>query len=180
MKESGRLRYALAGLQAGVLGATAMLAVFLFAGRLTRRPVWLVPNLLATTFHGAGAYTAQFTTSTLTGVAFLFVLYGLLGAAWGLLWKDRPVKGLWMGGAVAGYLVYLLFSDVLWKWLNPYFTVYAPEMQLRVAHVIWGALLGQSPRYAASIGRALNPPEPAKLPEPDRSADEPPPLPGTI
>ena len=175
MNESGRLRYALAGLEAGVLGAAAMLAVFFVAGRMNQRPAWLVLNLLATTFHGAGAYTAEFTVSTLTGLAFLFIVYGLLGAAWGLLWKDRPVKGLWMGGAVAGYLVYLLFSSLVWKWLNPYFSLYSPEMQLKVAHVMWGTVLGQSPRYAASIAQVLRP-----QPELAPSVAEPPPPPGTI
>ena len=180
MNESGRLRNALAGLEAGVLGTSGMLVTFLLAGSMYHRPVWLVPNLLATTFHGADAYTAGFTTSTLTGLAFLFIVYGLLGVVWGLVWKAHPVKLLWLGGAVTGYLVYLLFSTVLWKWLNPFFALYAPEMQLRVAHVVWGLLLGQSPRYAASIARALSPP--AALPSVPSvpSVEEPPPLPDAI
>lgn len=157
MKETGRLRFALAGLQAGVLGAVLMLAVYLVAGATGRRPLWLVPNLLATTFHGAESYSAGFNGSTSTGIAFLFLLYGLLGVLWGLFWGDRQVRRLWLGGAVAGYLVYQIFATLIWKWANPFFSLYAPEMQLRAGHIVWGLMLGQTPRYAANIRRALLP-----------------------
>ena len=149
--KGSKLRYAVGGLQAGVLGVLGMLAVFAAAALLNHRPWWLVPNLLATIFHGPDAYTADFTRSTQTGLAFLFLLYGSLGAVWGILWADRPLKRLWLGGAVTGYLVYLLLDLVIWKNLAPLINLYVPEMQMRLAHLIWGIALGQSPVYAANI-----------------------------
>src|SRR5262249_50810956 len=151
---------------------------FLISAIGDRRAWWLVPNLLATTFHGADAYTASLTRSTFTGAGFLVMLYGGLGTLWGMLWGDRPIKRLWIGGAVTGYLVYLAFRAVLWKTIAPLVSLYAPELQFRVAHLVWGIALGQSPRYAASIARNLQPPEvistePPPL-EPPR--EEPPPL----
>src|SRR5262249_4493792 len=142
---------------------------------------------LATTFHGADAYTASLTRSTLTGAGFLVMLYGALGTVWGVLWGDRPIKRLWVGGAVAGYLVYLTFRAVLGKTIAPLVSLYAPELQFRVAHVVWGIALGQSPRYAANIARNLRPPEVVSMEppsiEPPRSetpTEEPPPLPETV
>src|SRR5438046_1685631 len=44
------LRHALAGLQAGMLGALVMLACLMAGSLLGRRSVWVVPNLFATTF----------------------------------------------------------------------------------------------------------------------------------
>src|SRR5216683_2278083 len=100
MNGGSRLRSALGGLEAGVLGVLGMLATFMVAALANHRPYWLVPNLLATAFHGPDAYTASFTRSTLTGLAFLLLLYGLLGLVWGMIWGDRQVKRLWLGGAV--------------------------------------------------------------------------------
>src|SRR5579862_840727 len=91
MNEGGKLRYALGGLEAGVLGALGMLAVFAASAIADRRSWWLVPNLIATAFHGPDAYTASFTRSTLTGIGFWLLLYGFLGVIWGLLWGERPV-----------------------------------------------------------------------------------------
>ena len=185
MNEGSRLRSALGGLQAGVLGVLGMLGVFLVAALATHRPYWLVPNLLATAFHGADAFTAGFTRSTLTGMGFLMVLYGLLGAGWGLLWGDRPIRRLWLGGAIAGYLVYLVFEKLIWKNTAPLVTVYAPEMQMRFAHVVWGLALGQSPRYAGRMSGVETPAPVVISPEhsrPEHSTEappreEPPPLP---
>jgi hypothetical protein len=180
MNGNGRLRSALGGLEAGVLGSLGMLATFVVAAIADRRSWWLVPNLVATAFHGPDAYTASLTRSTLTGIGFFVVLYGLLGVAWGLLWGDRPVKRLWLGGAVTGYLVYLLFRAMLWKIIAPLVSIYAPELQFKIAHVVWGIALGQSPRYAGSIARIAVPEEvPPPLP-PLPPHEEPPPLPEII
>src|SRR5437764_14691133 len=119
MNAGSRLRSALGGLQAGVLGALGMLLTFVLAAIVDRRSWWLAPNLIATAFHGPDAYTASLTRSTLTGMGFFLVLYGSLGAIWGLLWGEKPVRRLWLGGAVAGYLVYMIFRAVLWKNIAP-------------------------------------------------------------
>jgi hypothetical protein len=104
-----------------------------------------------------------------------------------MLWGDRPIKRLWVGGAVTGYLVYLAFRAVLWKTIAPLVSLYAPELQFRVAHIVWGIALGQSPRYAANIARSLEPPAVISLPdgteEPpslEPPQEEPPPLPETV
>jgi hypothetical protein len=168
-RERFALRHALAGLQAGVLGALVILVCLMIGSLWDGRSIWVVPNLFATTFFGGAAYRNHFVRTTWTGVAMLIAVYGGLGAVWGWIWGDwRNASGkpdasrnsgralLRLYGAIAGILVYLLFYDWLWKHVNPLVTLYAPNRQLQVGHVLWGIVLARSPLYARRIADSTN------------------------
>lgn len=150
---SGRLelRHALAGLQAGVLGALLLVAWLMIGALWNGRSIWVVPNLFASTFFGSGAYRNQFLRTSWTGVALLVVLYGLLGAVWGCIWRDERKRWLGLYGAVAGLCVYFFLYDFMWPHVNPLITLYAPDRQLELGHLLWGIALARSPLFARRI-----------------------------
>jgi hypothetical protein len=155
------LRHALAGLQAGVMGALAIFACLMIGSLWNGRSIWVVPNLFATTFFGSGVYRNQLLLTSWTGIALIVAVYGALGTVWGCIWRDRRNPSLVVLGAVAGLGVYFLFYDFLWRHLNPLVTLYAPNRQLQVGHVLFGIVLARSSLYARRIAdSALNKPTP--------------------
>jgi hypothetical protein len=149
-----RLRHALAGLEAGVLGAVLMSGWLILAGSWIRRSAWSVPNLFATTFYGPDAYANGFFRSSFAGLGLIVVLYGGLGVLWGLIWQERQPVFLRLVGAATGLAVYILFFDFIWPHANPVVALYAPNRQLQLAHVLWGIVLANSPRFARNIASA--------------------------
>ncbi len=158
------LRHALAGIHAGVLGALAMLACLMVGSFWDQRSVWLVPNLFATTFFGSDAYRNQLVRTSWAGLALMIAVYGVLGMCWGLLWRDRRSPWLGLYGAIAGLAVYFALYAFLWKHINPLVTLYAPDRQLQLGHVLWGLVLAKSPGYSRQIAQSTNAGEP--VPEP--------------
>lgn len=158
------LRHALAGLQAGVVGAFVILACLMIGSLWNGRSIWFVPNLFATTFFGSAAYRNRFVHETWSGLAILIAAYGGLGAIWGWLWGDLDKPNsralLRLYGAIVGILVYLIVYDWLWKHVNPLVTLYAPDRQLQVGHILWGIALARSPLYARRIEATIAPPRP--------------------
>ncbi|MGA2716556.1 MAG: hypothetical protein ABSG41_25965 [Bryobacteraceae bacterium] len=149
------LRHALAGIHAGVLGALAMLACVMAGSLWDNRSIWAVPNLFATTFFGSDAYRNQLVRTSWAGLALILAIYGVLGMVWGLIWGDTRKRWLPLYGVVAGLLVYLVFYDFLWKHANPLVTLYAPDRQLQVGHVLWGLILARSPKYSRHIAESM-------------------------
>jgi hypothetical protein len=153
------LRHALAGLQAGVLGALVLLAVPMVGSLWDGRSIWLVPNLFATTFFGSEVYRNQLLRTSWAGIALIVAVYGALGILWGCIWRERRIHWLGLFGAVAGLCVYFLFYGWLWRHVNPLVTLYAPDRQLQLGHVLWGIVLARSPLYSRRIAdSALNKP----------------------
>jgi hypothetical protein len=149
------VRHALAGLHAGILGALVMLGCLMLGSMLDRRSVWLVPNLFATTFFGGNAYANEYAHGSWAGVALILAIYGAFGAIWGCLWRDQRRPGLALYGGILGLAVYFLFFDLVWKHVNPLITLYAPDRQLELGHVLWGMILARSPRYSREITERL-------------------------
>jgi hypothetical protein len=145
------VRDALAGLQAGVLGALALFACLMIGSLWNGRSIWVVPNLFATTFFGGNAYRNQLLRTSWTGVALIVAIYGGLGAMWGCIWRDKTKPWLRLYGAIAGLVVYFLFHAYLWKELNPLISLYAPDRQFELGHVLWGIVLARSPLYSRRI-----------------------------
>jgi hypothetical protein len=156
--ESG-LRHALAGLQAGVLGALVLFVCVMIGSLWDGRSIWVVPNLFATTFFGSDVYRNQFLRTSWTGIALIVAVYGVLGALWGFILRDRRIPGIGVYGAIAGLGVYFLFFDFLWRHVNPLVTLYAPNRQLQLGHVLWGIVLARSPLYARRIAGSVATPE---------------------
>jgi hypothetical protein len=149
---------ALAGLQAGIAGVIWMFGCSVVLAFWSGRGVWSVPNLLSTVFYGDFAYQDVFLHYTWAGLALITVIYGLLGAVWGLIWKAERKPLLTFIGTITGLAVYYLFFNFVWQLANPVIPLYAPVRELQVAHILWGAALAKSPAYAARIAAAVTPP----------------------
>ena len=157
-RTSGRgpeLRHVLAGLQAGVVGALVIFACLMVGSLWNGRSVWVVPNLFATTFFGSGVYRNQLLRTSWTGIALIVSVYGALGILWGCIWRDERKPWLGLYGAVAGLCIYFLFYGVLWRHVNPLVTLYAPDRQLQLGHVLFGMVLARSPLYARRIADSV-------------------------
>ena len=144
---------ALAGIQAGVGGALVLLGYLALDSAWHRRSIWLVPNLMASTFYGESAYQPRFGTRTSTGLALLLVLYGLLGALFGLLVRDQSSRlRMTILGLIFGTGWFFLSFDVLWKYVNPMVRMYSPDRAMLVGHLLYGGLLGRRfPAYLRSM-----------------------------
>ena len=153
-----RLRHAVAGLQAGVLGALVMLACLMVGSLLNRRSIWVTPNLFATTFYGAGVYYNEYARTAWAGIALLVVVYGGLGLLWGCAWREERKPWLAVYGAIFGMVVYLVLFDFVWKHLNGLVVLYAPSSQLEFGHALWGMILARSPRYSRQIAERMQDP----------------------
>ncbi len=160
-RRRGGLRYPLAGLEAGVVGALILIAWLMLASFFAGRSVWLTPNLFATTFFGGGVYRNHFMHGSWTGIAAILAVYGVLGLFWGCIWREKRTRGLTFLGALAGIGVYFLLVDLLLPHVNPLIAVYAPVRQLEIGHVLWGMMLARSPRYARRIDETISPAPPA-------------------
>ena len=149
-------RHALAGVHAGVLGVVAMLGCAALGSIVDGRSIWLVPNLFASTFYGSVAYQDRFLHTSWSGLALLICIYGALGLVWGCVWRDHRKPGLTFFGGLFGLGIYFLFSAFIWKRMNPLLTLYAPDRQLELGHILWGMMLARSPLYAQRIaGQAI-------------------------
>jgi hypothetical protein len=146
------LRHALAGLQAGVLGALLMLALIMVGSVFDRRSIWVVPNLFASTFYGGDAYRNEFLRSSWAGAAVFIAIYGALGIPWGCVWREASRPRLTLYGAVFGIAVYYVLFHFVWRRANGLIVLYAPVKTIVLGHVLWGMILARSPRYARRIG----------------------------
>ena len=120
------------------------------------RSIWsgLYPICFRDNFFGSNAYLNQLLRTSWAGVAVTVAIYGLLGGGGGLYLAGRAASGGWsLYGAVAGLAVYFLFYDFIWRHVDPLVTLYAPDRQLEVGHVLWGIVLARSPLYARRISQ---------------------------
>ena len=159
---------ALAGIQAGVGGALVLLGYLALDSAWHRRSIWLVPNLLASTFYGESAYQPRFGARTSSGLALLLVLYGVLGAVFGLVVRDQGSRlRMTLLGLIFGTGWFFLSFDVLWKYVNPMMRLYSPDRAMLVGHLLYGGLLGRRfSFYLRSMSAAEGPAEPPTLPGP--------------
>ena len=82
----------LAGLQAGVIAALVLLGWLALASAWYRRSIWTAANIMATTFYGEAALGRQFSFRTVAGIALYLVLYGTIGALFGLTLASRDAS----------------------------------------------------------------------------------------
>jgi len=151
-----RPRHALAGLQAGVLGAFLLLACLMISSLWNGRSVWLTPNLFATTFFGGAVYRNHFVRASWIGLALILAFYGGLGAAWGCIWREQRRRFSVLFGALAGIGLYFLLYDFAWRHINPLVATFAPNRALETGHVLWGMMLARSSVYARRIAHSTS------------------------
>lgn len=162
---------ALAGIQAGIVGALILLGYLALDSAWHRHSVWTVPNLLASTFYGESAYRQGFSAGTSVGVALLLLLYGALGLLFALVIRDHGTRmRVVLAGLIYGTGWFFLSFDILWKHVNPMVQIYSPDRAMLVGHVLYGGVLGRGfPAYLQSIRGAETPAAPGapvELPPP--------------
>jgi len=162
---------ALAGIQAGTVGALILLGYLALDSAWHRHSIWTVPNLLASTFYGESAYRQGFSAGTSVGVALLLLLYGALGLLFALVVRDHGTRmRVVLAGLIYGTGWFFLSFDILWKHVNPMVQIYSPDRAMLVGHVLYGGVLGRGfPAYLQSIRGAETPAAPGapvELPPP--------------
>jgi hypothetical protein len=133
----------LSGIEAGVIGGIAMLAL-LVSGSLRRgEPWWMPSNLLGSTFYGTRALSAGPSQATLAGSALHIFMTGSMGAAFGLLCGGiQPRRRLVLLGTLAGLISHGLADAVLWQRINPLVPLYSAQPATLLSHAVFGACLG--------------------------------------
>jgi hypothetical protein len=150
---------ALAGIQAGVVGALTLLAYLAMDSVWHRRSIWTVPNLLASTFYGESAYRQGFGVRTSAGVALLLVIYGLLGALFGLVIRDHgTLLRVTLLGLIYGTGWFFLSFDWMWTHVNPMVPLYSPNRAMLLGHLLYGSVMGgRFPAYRKEMSGVHQP-----------------------
>ncbi len=146
------VRFALAGLETGISGALAMLTWLTIPALWTRRTVWWIPNLLASVIFPQRPALFRFSAATLAGLAVDLFIYGLLGAFFGLLWRDqRGGSRAMSAGLLIGLGAWYLFFRIGWRAFSSVANVYMPDRQFFLGSLIYGLMLARYPKAAARI-----------------------------
>lgn len=162
---------ALAGIEAGTVGALILLGYLALDSAWHRRSIWTVPNLLASTFYGESAFRPGFGARTSAGLALLLLLYGTLGLLFALAVRDHGTRlRVVLAGLIYGVGWFFLSFDILWKHVNPMVQIYSPDRAMLVGHVIYGGVLGRG--FPACL-KSIRGQEAAAVPE--VSVETPPP-----
>ena len=140
-----------AGLQAGVIAALVLLGWLALASAWYRRSIWTAANIMATTFYGEAALGREFTSRTVAGIALYLVLYGTIGALFGLTLASRDANlRTTLIGVLVGLGWYYLSFAILWQNINPLIPLYTHRGPMIAGHALYGGLLGRFPRYLYS------------------------------
>jgi hypothetical protein len=142
----------LAGLEAGIVAALILLGWLALASAWYRRSIWTTANIMATTFYGEAALTQRFSSRTLAGLALYLVLYGIIGALFGLAVPTRaPGLRMTLTGVLVGLGWYYLSYALVWRNLNPLIILYTHGGPMLAGHVLYGGFLGRFPRYLSTL-----------------------------
>lgn len=178
--ETGKARAAgrdaaLAGFQAGMVAALAMLAWLGLASVWYRRSFWTTANLMASNFYGEAALGRHSFFRSLSGLALYLIFYSLLGALFAFLVSGRAGRlRTVLLGILAGLAWYYLWWGWLWKTVNWIIALYTHDGPMLAGHVLYGALLARFPKYLPREEA----PAPAPAPLPAESAPLPDEQPG--
>lgn len=155
-----------------------MIGWWLLGEMLRGRSAWTVPNLLATTFYGEGAYQSGFIVPTWAGLAGAFVVYCVAGMLFAVVGRER--RGGWFvlaAGLAYGLVLNWLFFGTILVYFNPLVRIYAPDRLIMVSHLLYGVALASYPSFARqaqwvaeSATRLNRPVEPGPPPIPDSVA----------
>jgi hypothetical protein len=137
-----RLKAAVAGLEAGVLGGFAMLGALAGASVVDQDAWWRFPNLLATTFYGARALRSGAGWPTVSGIALQIVIAGAAGAIFGTLFGRAPGPLRLVLGLGWGALLFYA-AETLYRRIAPFIVLYQPETSALLGHVLYGLCLAR-------------------------------------
>jgi hypothetical protein len=135
------------GIEAGIVGGLAMLALLAAWSMWNRHVWWEIPNLLGSTFYQWRAFHSGPGIATLAGGALQLTFSGLIGAIFNLIFGNvRPRHRLILLGTLTGVGWFYLANAWMWPRLNPLIPHYWPEPVTVLSHVLFGACLA----YAGS------------------------------
>jgi len=138
----------LAGLEAGIIAALTLLGWLALTAAWYRRSIWTAANIMATTFYGEAALGRTFTFRTVAGIALYLVLYGTIGALFGLTLANRDASlRVSLIGVLAGLGWYYLSFAILWQNISPLIPLYTHRGPMLLGHALYGGLLGRFPHY---------------------------------
>ena len=138
----------LAGLEAGIIAALILLGWLALASAWYGHSIWTAANIMATTFHGEAELGREFTSRTVAGLALYLVLYGIIGALFGLALASRDASlRMTLIGVLVGLGWYYLSFAILWQNIDPLIPLYTHRGPMMAGHALYGGLLGRFPRY---------------------------------
>jgi hypothetical protein len=130
-------------LGASVVAGFAMLLTWAIASALSGRGFWTPLQLAAAALSGPGALLAD-GGSAATGIA----LQLGFSIAWGVLYASMlwSVRQRWRGGLLLGLAyggaLFFVMVEVIAPWGDPTLLTQAPPLQLLLANLVYGAVLG--------------------------------------
>jgi hypothetical protein len=159
--ESAKIRLAtfLAGLEGGTVGVLWMLTWLGVSSVWQQRSFWSPENLMATAFDRNSTLAPAFTWATCAGLALYILIYGVLGAAFSSVLRDRVPRTRVMLTAVIFAIAWYYFS---FRWTFrltlPLVALLHVEHTTLVGHLLYGTMLGRYPVY---VNRLMNTAPPA-------------------
>jgi hypothetical protein len=161
---------AVAGLDAGVIGACLVIIWFCWAGWIRGDYWWSKLNVAGALFFGERAFQGGFGFATIAGASLLLLIYSSLGALLGWLTPPPP---RWYRSVLVGLLGALVFQLVadrwLWKQFHPFAAVYFPPGVTLPANLLFGLSMMRLGVRNMAVLRAFggwHPPPPAAASEP--------------
>ncbi|HZT39747.1 MAG TPA: hypothetical protein VFA28_17775 [Bryobacteraceae bacterium] len=148
-----RLKAAVTGLEAGVLGGFAMLGALAGASIVDQEAWWRFPNLLASTFYGARVLRSGPGWPTISGVALQVVIAGVAGAMFGALFGKAP-GGLRVALGIGWGALLFYASEMAYRRLAPFVALYQAETPTLLGHILYGLCLARMRPIVRSVNRS--------------------------
>lgn len=131
------------GIEAGIVGGAAMLAMVVGESLWNGHVWWEVPNLLGSTFYGTRVLHSGADMSILAGAALHLVITGTLGGLFGLAFGRIQQRGrLILLGVLTGVGWYNLADVIFWPKVNPWVPIASPRPVTMYSYIVFGVCLG--------------------------------------
>src|ERR1017187_2458699 len=158
-----RLGALLAGLEGGTVGVLWMLTWLGVSSVWQQRSFWTPENLMATAFDRNSTLAPAFTWATCGGLALYLLIYGILGATFSSVLRDRvPRKRVMLWAVIFGLAWYYFSFRWTLKFALPLVALLHVEHPTLVGHLLYGPMLGRYPVY---VQRRMGPAPPVVVME---------------
>lgn len=149
---SPHVLFALAGIQAGVLGGFAMLVWMALSSVVYGRSPWILANLMASVLYGRAVLRASFGMYTVAGAALIVVIGGLIGVAFAMLVGGHANRvRVALLGILAGLVWYYFSQALFWNRLGVFAGIHTAPAATMAGHLLYGLVLGRYPRRLERI-----------------------------
>jgi hypothetical protein len=145
---------ALAGIETGILGGTAMFGWLAVSSLLDLRSVWILPNVLGSVLQGRPVIERGFGWLTVSGLGLHLFVSGLVGLVFGLVvGGSRNRLRVTLLGIITGLLWYYFSQYLFWRRLGVLVMVHSPPRPTLLAHLLYGLALGWFPAGLGGLRR---------------------------